>query len=537
MAAPDKDFYVAIELGSSKISAIAGRKKDGTMQVLAYAEEKTKACILRGVVYNIDKTYQCINTVLSKLESTLKTKISRVYVGLAGQSVRSYRCVIRRNMLTQSMITSDVIEEICNESKEIPFTDCEVLDNFVQEFVIDQNVVADPVGVMGTNIDGEYLDIIGKVSLREKVRTVFANTGVKIVEELISPLELANNVLTDAEKRSGCALVDLGADTTTLLIYKNNIVRYLVTLPLGMNNVNKDLATIQIDDAEAEEVKLKYADWEALKKMDGTEEPQTYTSSDGRKLDVTQIQTIIYARVREIVDNVNHHIEKSNYNDKLLAGVILTGGGSNMKSIDKAFLENSKIEKCRIARTITQPVVKTSNATGFVTDNAMSATLVSLLMAGTQPCGGEDFDRGDIFATAKQEEERQAQLAAQAAKQEAEMADAVAFDEVKASIREEYQKVQKMMEQLKNYGSDKQVRKSAQDLTNTALDVLGENYKKTSEALEGKDKFKQSLKEGSDLAAMLRKSVEQLVGAVNQANKENSLWGRVKRTLEEVVND
>ena len=537
MAAPDKDFYVAIELGSSKISAIAGRKKDGTMQVLAYAEEKTKACILRGVVYNIDKTYQCVNTVLSRLESTLKTKISRVYVGLGGQSVRSYCCKVPRNMLTQSMITSDLIDEICADSKDIPFSDYEVLDNFAQEFVIDQNVVAEPVGVMGTNIEGEYLNIIGKVSLREKVRTVFANTGVKIVEELVSPLELAANVLTDSEKRSGCVLVDLGADTTTVLIYKNNIIRYLVTLPLGMNNVNKDLATIQIDDAEAEEVKLKYGDLEAFKTMEVTEEPQTYTTSDGRVLDVVQIRTIINARVREIIDNVNHHIEKSNYNDKLLAGIILTGGGSNMKGIDKALMESSKLEKCRIARTVTQPVVKTSNATGFVADNAMTTTLVSLLMAGTQPCGGEDFDGQDIFATAKQEKDRQELIAAQAAKQEAEMADAVAFDDVKAAIREEYQKVQKMMEQLKHFGNDKQVRKSAQELSLTALDVLGDGYKKAAAALDGKEKFKQSLKEGSDLAAMLRKSVEQLVEAVNQANKENSLWGRFKRTLEEVVND
>ena len=106
MTNSDKDFIVAIELGSSKISGIAGKKKDGTMQVLAYAEEKTAGCIKRGVVYNIEKTYQSINTIIQKLEAVLKTKITRAYIGLGGQSMRSYKCVIKRNLLTQSYITN-----------------------------------------------------------------------------------------------------------------------------------------------------------------------------------------------------------------------------------------------------------------------------------------------------------------------------------------------------------------------------------------------------------------------------------------------
>ena len=116
MAPTDKDFIVAIELGSSKISGIAGRKKDGTMQILAYAEEKTTACIKRGIVYNIEKTYQCINNIIAKLETSLKTKINRAYVGIGGQSVRSYKCQVKRNLFTQSYITNEVIDSIHDES-------------------------------------------------------------------------------------------------------------------------------------------------------------------------------------------------------------------------------------------------------------------------------------------------------------------------------------------------------------------------------------------------------------------------------------
>ena len=159
MAISDKDFIVAIELGSSKISGIAGKKKDGTMQILAYVEEKTTGCVRRGVVYNIEKTYQSVNSIIAKLEAILKTKIMRAYVGLGGQSVRSYKCVVKRNLLTQSYITNDVIDAIRQESCEIPFSDYEMLENYPQEYIVDSSVIADPVGVMGTNIEGEYLDV------------------------------------------------------------------------------------------------------------------------------------------------------------------------------------------------------------------------------------------------------------------------------------------------------------------------------------------------------------------------------------------
>ena len=536
MASSEKDFIVAIELGSSKISAIAGKKKDGMMHVLAYAEEKSTACVKRGVVWNIEKTYQAINNLIAKLENVLKTKVVRAYVGLAGQSVRSYRCVIKRNMLTQSYITNEAIDSIRQESYQIPFADCEVLENFPQEYIVDQNIVAEPVGVMGTNIEGEYLDVIAKSKLRSSLKTVFANTNVEIADELIAPLELANNILEDSEKRSGCALIDLGAETTTVIVYKNNILRYLVTIPLGMSNVNKDLATIQIEDSEAEELKLKYADMSNVGE-DKTDDNLSYTSSDGRKIEVSTIKNIINARVAEIIANVNNQIMKSNYSEKLLAGIVLTGGGANMKGIDVAFTSNLNVDKCRIARTTNQPVVKTSNATGFSAENGRSNTLISLLMAGTVPCDGGEYDSTSLFDSQLRKDNIQAAQQKQAEQAEAEKEAAVAFDEIKTAIRTQIQKVQSAISDVENYGRDKQVRLHAEQLTSTALEVLNEKYTEAIEALNGKDKFKQSLKEGSDLAEILRKTVDSLRTVVDKAKKDNSWLGRFKSTLNDIVSE
>ncbi|MBR6201739.1 MAG: cell division protein FtsA [Bacteroidaceae bacterium] len=539
MTGSDKEFIVAIELGSSKISGIAGRKKDGTMQILAYAEEKTAGCVKRGVVYNIEKTYQSVNSIITKLETVLKAKISRAYVGLGGQSVRSYKCVIKRNLLTQSYITNEAIDAIRQESYEIPFNDYEVLENFPQEYLVDSNLIADPVGVMGTNIEGEFLDVIAKNNLRANIETVFSTVGVGIAENLISPLQLANSVLTDAEKRSGCALVDLGADTTTLLVYKNNIVRYLVTIPLGCNNINKDLATLPIDEAETEDVKLKYGD--ACQDMEVSEdaEPQYYTTSDGRQIEVATIRNVVEARMGEIIANVSNQIVNSDYSGKLLAGLVITGGGANMKNIVKAFVKSTKIDKVRIANKVNQMVVKTSNASGIVLDSVQSTTILSLLLAGTVSCGGEALSNpNDIFGQQEKDEERRRRQEEADAAAAAEAQDAITFDGVKASIRTAIDKVKKQNEELIKYGREKKVRQRAKDLSLNILDeTIGEKYEKAAQALQGKDKFKQSLKEGAGLAELLKEAVDELTTNVNKANKENSAWGRFKGMISDIVSE
>ncbi|MCQ2213578.1 MAG: cell division protein FtsA [Bacteroidaceae bacterium] len=534
----DKDFIVAIELGSSKIAGIAGRKKDGTMHVLAYAEEKTTDCVKRGVVYNIEKTYQCINTVVSKLETVLKTKITRAYVGVGGQSLRSFNTVVKRNMLTQSYITNETIDSIRLEGYEIPFSECEVLENFPQEYVVDSNVIADPVGVMGTNIEGCYLNVIANVKLRGNITTCFDNLVLDCADELVAPYELAKNVLTDAEKRSGCVLVDLGADTTTVIVYKNNIVRHLVTIPLGSNNINKDLSTLQIDEAETEDIKLKFGDAIA----DETDIPedaenQVYTTSDGRQLEVANIKHIIEARLNEIIANVSSQIVNSNYSGKLLAGIILTGGGSNMKNIDKAFLARNKFEKVRIAKTTVMPVVKTSGATGLVLDSGRANTLVSLLLAGNQSCGGDAFDGMDIFSSQKNDEAAAKAKAEAEAKAKAEADAAIAFDEKKADIRKMIDAVRNMRKNIEENGKDKKVRLDAAELVNTAMSVIDEDYEKGVELLSKKDKYKQSIKEGAELKEMLGSAVEALDVHLTEANKKNSPIGRFKTWINDIVNE
>ena len=227
MAASNETIVVAVELGTSRISGIAGKKKEGSFQIMAYAEEQTTACIKRGLVYNVEKTTQSIRNVIDKISQTLHQDVTRVYIGIGGQSVRSIRKKVPRNMLNQTSISAAHIQELQRESMDINIPDCELLENIVQGYVVDSLPVDDPQGVFGSNIEGEYLNIIARNQLRGNIRTCLNQVGVEIAGTRLSALELAKNVLTEQEKRAGCAMIDLGAGTTTVVVYRQNIVRFV----------------------------------------------------------------------------------------------------------------------------------------------------------------------------------------------------------------------------------------------------------------------------------------------------------------------
>jgi cell division protein FtsA len=542
MAASEKDFIVAIELGSSKISGVAGRRNnDGTMQILAYATERVTApCIKRGLVYNIDKTTQSISNIIGKLQATLKAKILKAYVGIGGQSVRSYKCVVKRNLLTKTYITGEIVDSIRDESYDIPYADCEVLENFPQEYTIDQNLVTDPVGVMGLNVEGEFLDIIARNTIKANIRNCFANADIEIVEDLLAPCQLANNVLTDTEKRSGCALVDLGAGTTTVIVCKNNIVRHLATIPLGQHNVTQDLKEIfQLEEAEAEDVKIKYGNACIENNEKGAEEGEkaVYTTSDGRNIEVENIQNVIDARVNEILENVKMQIINSAYGDKLLAGIIITGGGANMKDIEKAFHNCIKIDKIRIAKGLTPSAIINGTQTGLRPDNMMNNTLLSLLLAGSTNCAGEEYSGiTSIFEQQQKEEEMKKK------KLEADNALAAENEAVKTvntaieNMRKSINSIKEIHAKLNNDRKDKELRTDAENACNEALSIISdENYANTVKSLELKDKHKILVKEASDLEKILENEVERLSTLVATVKKENSFAGKVSTFFKDLM--
>ena len=154
----------------------------------------------------------------------------------------------------------------------------DILDVAPQEYKVGNNLQANPVGLVGSHIEGRFLNIVARSSVRKNLEHCFQQAKIDIADQLIAPLVTANAVLTESERRSGCALIDFGADTTTISVYKNNILRFLTVLPLGGNSITRDITTLQMEEEEAERLKKAYGD--ALYEEDPEQEEATCKLDD-----------------------------------------------------------------------------------------------------------------------------------------------------------------------------------------------------------------------------------------------------------------
>ena len=390
-----KEFIVAIELGSSKMTGIAGKKNlDGSIQVLACVKEDSSSFIRKGVVYNIDKTAQCLTNIISRLEKQLKTGITQVYVGVGGQSIRSIRNLISKDLPAGTQVTQDMVIELMDSNRNMKYPDQEILDAAVQEYKVDSQYQLDPVGIQCSRIEGNFLNILQRKAFYKNLNKCFETAEINVAEMYLAPLALADSVLTEAERRSGCALVDLGADTTTVSVYSKNVLRHLAVIPLGANNITKDIASLQMEESDAEKMKLKYAS--AFTDNNDIDNNMKYSIDQDRQVEVRKFIEIVEGRLEEIIANVWCQIPEE-YCDKLLGGVILTGGGANLKDIEKAFQNYTHIDKIRIAKFVTQTI--TSSIADINAHDSMMNTVLGLLAKGDINCAGSDLDySNDLFA-------------------------------------------------------------------------------------------------------------------------------------------
>ena len=156
-----KEFIVAIELGSSKMTGIAGQKNlDGSINVLAVVKEDSSSFIRKGVVYNIDKTAQCLTSIVKKLENQLKTEVLQVYVGVGGQSIRSVKNVIAKDLPVETIITQDMVIELMDANRSMVYQDQEILDAAAQEYKVGSQFQLDPVGIQANRLEGNFLNIL-----------------------------------------------------------------------------------------------------------------------------------------------------------------------------------------------------------------------------------------------------------------------------------------------------------------------------------------------------------------------------------------
>lgn len=562
-----KDFIVAIELGSSKITGIAGKKNsDGSIQVLAYAREEASAFIRKGIIYNINKTALGLTSIVNKLEEQLDTSIAKVYVGIGGQSLHSRKNFIVERMDTETIITSDIVNQLIKSNQQTHYQDLDILDVVPQEYKVKNNNLIDPIGVVGNQIEGHFLNIVARSSIKRNILTCFEQAEIEIAGFFISPIVLADSVLTDVEKRSGCALVDFGSDTTTVAIYKNSILRHLAVIPLGSNNITKDICTLQIEETDAENLKIKYGSAYSLPE-ENTDDDK-YPINETRNIQAKLLNDIVGARTEEIIANIRNQIMLSGYQDKLSSGVIITGGGANLKNLQEAFIQKYKFAKVRIANFVLCNIKATKSE--ILMKNGLYNTLFSLLAAGKENCCLPEknkisadlitlMEQAEIDENEKRERENQEAAAAAVAaeeeerkRKELEMAKAKANDNalktVKANLETVEAAVAKVNEALKNVKTAQANKdsKSADKANIAALaglkeaQTVKEKTASTMNSITDEAFLSEARIAFNTIEAMVdeaEQTREEVTRIKDEVKRENSIFGKWRKLTEDIMKD
>lgn len=407
----EDNFIVAFELGSSKVTGIAGKKlADDSISILAVAQEPSTSFIRKGRIYNVNKMNLCIKNIKEKLEQKMKMRISRMYVGLGGMGMHTVGNTVVRIFEGKTEVTQEMVDAMSDENRASASVDKDILESVPQEYTLGTQAQLDPVGVLTESIEGHYLNIVASSTVREELRNCFKAAGVLIADLPITIQALASSMLTEQEKRSGCVFVDFGADTTSVAIYQNNLLRHLAVIPLGGANINRDLSSLQIEDDEAELLKLKFGS--ATPKSREGEEPDI-SLRDGRTIKHEEFAELVEARVEEIVQNVDHQIQLSGLSKKrLIGGLIVTGGFSQLKNLDQLLRSVTQFEKIRFARQI-KTSVNQREYPDFNKKGECNAA-IAILEKGEMDCSGGALGSPILFpeddpveiARKKEEEER-----------------------------------------------------------------------------------------------------------------------------------
>lgn len=396
--AAEQDIIVAVELSSTSIRAIAGTKQaDGTMQVVAFAQEKGLNTIRKGVIDNIDKTTQAISQCVHKLADQLSVRITRIYVGLAGQSMHSVRNVVPQLLGEKSKITEDIIDRMKDVNQSVDYPDRSILEVVPQEYRIGNRAVSDPVGMQSESVEAVFLNVVARKELYENIEVCVRNAGLELVDILISPICLAESQLSSSERRSGCALVDIGAETTTVSVYKNDIMRHLVVIPLGGANVTADISSMGMEMDEAEDLKLKHGT--AYYKEAENESTRPVQVSFGREVKESDLKYYSSARYEEIICNIGEQLKDR---DDLICGIVLTGGAAHVQNIQEAFAEYIKwTGKVQLRKGLPQNV---ELAHGLTVENInLLHTLIALLQKGEQNCVAPKVEEPEVVAAEEPE--------------------------------------------------------------------------------------------------------------------------------------
>ncbi len=377
------EIVVGLDIGTTKIVAIVGRRNEfGKIEILGMGKSESYG-VARGVVQNIDKTVEAIKTAVVEAEAKSGVNIKVVNVGIAGQHIKSvqHRGIKTRSSVEEEIAQKDIDSLIDDMFRLVMQPGEEIIHVLPQEYIIDsEQGIKNPIGMSGIRLEANFHIITGQTAAAKNIYKCVQKAGLEVSELTLEPLASAEAVLSDEEKEAGVVLVDIGGGTTDVAIFQDGIIRHTAVIPFGGNVITEDIKEgCTIIKSQAELLKIKFGS--ALASENQENEIVSIPGLRGRQhkeISVKNLSSIIQARMEEIVEHVFYEIKNSGYEKKLIAGIVITGGGAQLKHVTQ-LVEYITGMDSRIG----YPNEHLAKGSEEVT-SPMFATAVGLIMKGLQ---------------------------------------------------------------------------------------------------------------------------------------------------------
>lgn len=328
---------VVIDIGTSKLVAVAGSKNEsGKIEVAAIVKTITRG-IKRGVVYNIEEVAASVQELVHQLETKLEESVESVQLAFSGQHMRTIHLMRSRFTSDEGIVSKFDVEYLLEQAKSFePEEGYKLLEVIPVSFLVDDEIIErNPVGITGRRIEANFKLLVVPVSYWTNICRVFDKIGIKLNGVTFSILAEAEAVLTRDEREMGVIVVDIGCGTTKMAVYHENRLIHTAVIPFGGEVITNDIKEgCSILPKYAEQLKVKFG--QALGDFADDQKVVTIPSQNGwepKEISFRSLAFIIQARVEEIIDSVNYQIQKAGIERDLGAGIVLTGGTSNLGNI------------------------------------------------------------------------------------------------------------------------------------------------------------------------------------------------------------
>lgn len=331
-------IVVGLDIGTTKICVTVGRRcSGGRIEILGIGKADS-AGVTRGVVSNIQKTVQGIMEAVELATAQSNVDIKIANVGIAGQHIKSlqHRGIHTRKELHTEIQRKDIDKLVEDMHKLLMPPGEEIIHILPQEFTVDNEPgIKDPIGMAGVRLEANFHIISGHVSAVKNILKCVTQSGLETQELILEPLASSEAVLSDEEKEAGVALVDIGGGTTDIAIFHEGIIRHTAVIPFGGNSVTEDIREgCSVMRHQAELLKTRFGSALAAENKDN--EIICVPGLRGREpkeISVKNLAFVIQARMEEIIEHVYYEIKSSGYEKKLIAGIVITGGGAQLKHL------------------------------------------------------------------------------------------------------------------------------------------------------------------------------------------------------------